>query len=65
VKASRLHKLATIGWCGLAVPTMLWWRESIQWVSFMSIYAIIVGHWSTYQAAKAEEAANDESGERP
>lgn len=39
------------------VPTLLWWRESILWIAFMSLWANVVGHWSAYQAARAEEAA--------
>lgn len=52
----KLHLWATIFWSFLAIPTVVWWRESIAWVSFMSIYAIIVGHWGSYQAARAEQA---------
>jgi hypothetical protein len=28
-------------WTVLAVPTMLWWRDSLTWVVFMSLY----GNW--------------------
>lgn len=44
------------------MPTLLWWRESILWVGFMSLYANVVGHWSSYEAAKAKEEA--EGGDR-
>jgi hypothetical protein len=26
---------------------LLWWRESILWVAFMSLYANVASHWST------------------
>jgi len=45
----------------MVIPTMLWWRNSILWVSFMSLYAIVVGHWSAYQAAHGEEAQQDQA----
>jgi hypothetical protein len=45
----------TLVWGALALPTVLFWRESILWVAFMSLYANMVGHWSAYQAARAEE----------
>lgn len=45
----------TVLWVVLVVPTLLWWRESILWVAFMSLYANVVGHWSAYQASRAEE----------
>lgn len=57
VKASRFHQWAAFQWAALAIPTVLWWKDSILWVALMSLYANVVGHWSAYQAAKAEEEA--------
>lgn len=57
MRATSLHKLLTILWATALVPTLLWWRNSILWVAFMSLYANIVGHWGAYQAARAEEMA--------
>lgn len=53
--ATWVHLTMTLLWVVLIIPTILWWRESVTWVSLMSIYAIIVGHWASYQAAHAEE----------
>ncbi|MGI5136362.1 hypothetical protein [Streptomyces sp. CA-106110] len=36
---SRLHLTLTVGWALLAIPTLIWWRNSILWVAFMSLYA--------------------------
>lgn len=47
-------------WAVALIPTLLWWRDSILWVSFMSLYAIIVSHWSAYQGSRAEDMANPE-----
>jgi hypothetical protein len=47
-----------IVWGLLGIPTVLFWKQSILWVAFMSLYANVVGHWSAYQAARAEEASN-------
>lgn len=46
-------------WAVALIPTLLWWKESILWVAFMSLYANVVGHWSAYQASHAEEAILD------
>lgn len=43
-------------WAVLAIPTVLVWRESVLWVAVMSLYANFVGHWSAYDAARAENA---------
>lgn len=34
--------------------TIIWLRESIVFIVFMSIYALIVGHLSGWSAARAE-----------
>lgn len=59
--ATRLrhtHATLTIAWA-LMVPIALTtgWVNSIIFVSACSIYANAVGHFSAWQAAKAEEAA--------
>lgn len=58
----RLHFIATIGWI-LAIPVSFYLKESLMWVVFMSHYAIITGHWSSWQAARVEvkqdEGANE------
>lgn len=52
-----MHLALTVAWSLLLVPTLLWWGDSVVWVSIMSLYANIVGHWSAYQAARAEDKA--------
>jgi hypothetical protein len=53
----KVHLALTILWIAALVPTIWLWRESIFWISFMSIYAIIVSHMSAWQAARAERAS--------
>jgi hypothetical protein len=48
-----------IVWGVLLVPTLLFWRESIVWLVFMSWYANFVGHRGAYVAAKAEQKAEE------
>lgn len=47
-----LHLFLTLVWLLLLVPTVVWWRESLPWLVFMSWYANFVGQWSAYEAAK-------------
>lgn len=56
---ARVHLILASVWALLVIPTLVWWRESIFWVAFMSLYANFVGHFSAWQAAKAEEMAED------
>lgn len=56
---SSVHLTLSVVWGVLLVPTLLWWRDSVLWVAVMSLYANLVGHWSAYQAARAEEKVDD------
>lgn len=51
----RFHLVATAIWMLLAIPTIFFWKESILWIAMMSIWANVAGHFSAYQAARAEE----------
>lgn len=57
---ARIHFAGMAVWAVLAVPTVLLWRESILWVAFMSLYANFVGHFSAWDAARAEKANESE-----
>jgi hypothetical protein len=56
---TQFHKWATIVWIVLLIPSVLWWSEAIMWVVLMSVWANIAGHWSAYQASRAEEKQDD------
>jgi hypothetical protein len=55
MKASTVHTTLTIVWAVLAIPTLLWWRNSVAWVALMSLWANIASHWAAREAAKAKE----------
>ncbi len=48
----------TLMWACLAVPTVLVWNDSILWVALISVYANVVGHWSSWEAAKGKETTD-------
>ena len=50
----KVHGGLTIAWFLLAIPAVLFWRHSVPFLVYVSVYANFVGHWSSYQAAKAE-----------
>jgi membrane protein required for beta-lactamase induction len=52
-----VHGCLMILWILLIIPTLLWWRESILWIAFMSLYAIISTHASAIEAALAKQQA--------
>lgn len=51
----RFHFFMMVVWLGMIYPTLAFWKESILWVAFMSLYANFVGHFSGWDAARAEE----------
>ncbi|HHK9928619.1 TPA: hypothetical protein ACQZKH_000701 [Klebsiella pneumoniae] len=55
----RCHLIAAVMWVGLAIPSLIWWKDSVLWVILISIYANIVGHLSGYSAARADQAAEE------
>jgi hypothetical protein len=60
VSSARIHLALTVMWSGLAIPTVIWWRQSILWVAFMSLYANIASHAAAWEAAKAKQAIQKE-----
>jgi uncharacterized membrane protein len=60
-KGSTLHAALTVVWALLAVPTLLWWRDSVCWVALMSLWANIASHWAAREAAKAKEQTQEAS----
>ncbi|WP_273855239.1 hypothetical protein [Serratia liquefaciens] len=53
----KAHLSMSFLWLILAIPSVIWWKDSVLWVIVISIYANIVGHLSGYTAARADEAA--------
>lgn len=54
-QGSRLDLLETYAWIALAVPTVIWWKESILWVAIMSLYANAKVSHAAYKAEKGRE----------
>lgn len=55
----KMHLISAGAWIVLAIPSVLWWKNSVLWVIIISIYANVVGHLSGYTAARADEAAEE------
>jgi uncharacterized membrane protein len=59
----KVHGALTIGWFLIAIPAVFLWKNSVPFLVYVSVYANFVGHWSSYQAAKAEENIEETVGE--
>jgi hypothetical protein len=49
-----LHKWLTILWLVAAIPICLFLSQSVPFLVFISVYAVVAAHWGAYQAACAE-----------
>lgn len=62
----RYHGIATLFWV-LMVPvsilTGIWMK--IEYVTFLSIWALVVSEWSAWQASRAETAQAERDGNDP
>lgn len=45
-------------WLLLALPAVLWWKDSVPFLVFASVYANVAGHVAAWQGARAERASN-------
>lgn len=50
----QFHKWATVFWFLAAFPICIFLSSSIPFLVFISVYAIVTGHWASYEAACAE-----------
>lgn len=50
---ARVWLGCTITWLLLAIPSIIWWSQSIAWLVFMSVWANVAASAATWQAARA------------
>jgi hypothetical protein len=55
----HFHLAMTFVWLALIAPSVLWWKDSVPWVVFMSVWANLVTHFGAYMAARAERQASE------
>ena len=48
---TRLHRVLKWLWIFPGIPVSYMLRESIAYLTFLSVYAIITAHWSAEEAA--------------
>ncbi len=50
----RVNGWLTFVWLIAAAPICIWLNDSVPFLVFISVYAVVTGHWSAYQAARVE-----------
>lgn len=62
INHTKLHRWLKWLWIFPGIPISYVLREMIAYLTFLSVYAIITGHWSAEEAADdADEPDGDES----
>lgn len=51
---ARLHFWLTIVWFAAAFPICIFFAKSVPFLVFVSVYAVVTGHWASWQAARVE-----------
>lgn len=54
-RGRRIHLAAMAIWIVVGLPVSYVLRQSVPWLVFLSVYAIIVGHWSGWSAERPSE----------
>ena len=52
--AKAFHGWAAVGWLVLSLPLALLFGSLVTFVTWLSLYAIVVAHWSSWQSTRTE-----------
>ncbi len=55
----KFHGWSTIGWFVAAFPICIWLNQSVPFLVFISVYAIVVSHWEGWQSASQMKKEED------
>lgn len=58
-KPPKLYLIRAFMWAALLIPTLLFWKNSVLWIAFLSLYANYATGIGNYRAAQAKEAAEE------
>lgn len=59
-RPGQIQLALTIFWLAATPFIILWLRDSVPFLVFISVYAVVVGHWSAYEAATPTAEPVDE-----
>jgi hypothetical protein len=61
----RVNGWLTLFWIAMIpIALVMGWLHSVAFVSALSLWALVAGHWSTWQAARVEVTQQQEAQER-
>lgn len=55
IRKQRVYHLVMMGvWAVLVIPTLLWWKNSVLWVAFLSLYANFAAEFSAWHGSSVQ-----------
>lgn len=54
------HLIMACVWAGLAIPTLVWWKDSVLWVAFLSLYANFASEVGAHHGIKTEKMVDED-----
>jgi hypothetical protein len=60
----KVNGWLTIIWFIAAFPICIFLANSVPFLVFVSVYAVVTGHWAAWQAARTEEKQEEEAEKR-
>jgi hypothetical protein len=58
----RINGGLTLFWVAMCVPSIaLGWVDSVKYVSFLSLWALIASHWAAWQSARVEVRQDEDA----
>ena len=58
----KINGILTLFWIAMCVPAFAFgWVSSVQFVSFLSLWALIASHWAAWQSARVEVRQDEDA----
>lgn len=57
---AKVHLWLMLLWILLIIPSALLWKDSVPYLVSISVYAVIMGHVSSWQAARVEQRQDED-----
>lgn len=48
------HAVMMVVWALLVIPTLIWWKDSVLWVAFLSLYANFGAEFGAWHASTTQ-----------
>lgn len=57
----KLNGWLALIWLAASLPICIFLASSVPFLVFVSVYAVVTGHWSTWQSARVEVRQSEDS----